>query len=94
MSVDLIWKEYSTEKPEIGVEVLAFNRLWIPESINPMGVRIGFRLDHDFVSAHWWDYQDTYMTISHTNCDDDESYSDNIRNSIEPEKWIEIPIVK
>lgn len=81
------WKNYKEQPPIIGIEVLAFHRDWINED-NPKGIRIGFRTEDDFISAHWWNYQDCYMTISHAECDDNESFSEKIRNSIEPELWI------
>lgn len=85
------WKKYKQEKPPIGEDVLAYHPDWINEDFNPRGIRIGFSLDDgDFVSAHWWDYQDCYMTISHSNCDDNTSFSDKIKSCIEPELWISL----
>lgn len=89
------WKEIKTEKdlPEFGVEVICFNKSWIDEDFNPNGIRIGFlNGDGDFTTAHWWDYQDTYMTISKTDCEDNEVFSDEIRNSTEPTHWISVPL--
>lgn len=47
----------------------------------------------DFKSAHWWDYQDCYITISHCDCDDNSLFSDRIKNSIEPELWISLDVI-
>lgn len=84
------WKEYKDNKPPNGIEVLAFNPDWIDEDFNPSGTRIGFEGVDGFISAHWWDYQDCYMTISHTECDDSGAFSDDIKDSIDPIKWIEL----
>lgn len=43
--------------------------------------------------AHWWDYQDCYITISHCDCDDNSLFSDRIKNSIEPELWISLDVI-
>lgn len=83
---------YKENPPEDGIEVIAFNEAWIDEDYNPRGIRIGFKNNDDFISAHWWDYQSTYMTISHSDCDDNPIFSDNIRNNIEPTYWIEIQL--
>lgn len=76
------WKLYKEELPPNGEEVLAFHSDWIDEDFNPKGTRIGFRTEDDFISDYWWDYQDTYMTICHTICDDNDAYGENTRNSI------------
>ena len=86
----MIWKIYKNELPPMGEEVLAFNKEWINEDYNPNGTRIGFQTDEGFISAYWWSYQDCYMTIPHSECDDNDSYSDEIRDHIEPEKWISL----
>lgn len=84
-------KDYQIHKPESGIEVIGFNPAWINEDYNPKGYRIGFLNDEgDFISAHWWDYQDTYMTISHSDCDGNPEFSDEIKNSIEPTHWFPI----
>lgn len=60
------WKKFKEEKPSEGEEVLAYHPSWIDEDFNPRGIRIGFwNGGDDFKSAHWWDYQDCYITISH-----------------------------
>lgn len=83
---DINWKKYKEEKPPEGEEVLAYHPSWIDEDFNPRGIRIGFwNGGDDFKSAHWWDYQDCYITISHCDCDDNSLFSDRIKNSIEPE---------
>lgn len=87
------WKYYKDIRPPNGIEVLAFNPGWVDEDYNPRSIRIGFESFDGFVSAHWWDYQNCYMTISHTECDDSEGYSENIKNSIEPLKWIEFDLL-
>lgn len=57
-------------------------------------IRIGFwNGGDDFKSAHWWDYQDCYITISHCDCDDNSLFSDRIKNSIEPELWISLDVI-
>ena len=73
------WKKYKEEKPPEGEEVLAYHPSWIDEDFNPRGIRIGFwNGGDDFKSAHWWDYQDCYITISHCDCDDNSLFSDRI----------------
>lgn len=87
------WKKYKEEKPPEGEEVLAYHPSWIDEDFNPRGIRIGFwNGGDDFKSAHWWDYQDCYITISHCDCDDNSLFSDRIKNSIEPELWISLDV--
>lgn len=74
------WKKYKEEKPPEGEEVLAYHPSWIDEDFNPRGIRIGFwNGGDDFKSAHWWDYQDCYITISHCDCDDNSLFSDRIK---------------
>lgn len=84
------WKNYKDELPPIGVEVLAFHSDWVNIDFNPTGTRIGFQMDDDFVSAYWWAYQDSYMSISHSECDDNPLFSEKTRNTIDPEKWISL----
>jgi len=82
------WRKFSEKKPPIGQEVLAYNKAWVDEDFNPKGVRIGFYDgEEDFTSAHYWSHQDCYMTISHSECDDNLEFSDEIKNSIIPELW-------
>lgn len=88
------WKKFKEEKPSEGEEVLAYHPSWIDEDFNPRGIRIGFwNGGADFKSAHWWDYQDCYITISHCDCDDNSLFSDRIKNSIEPELWISLDVI-
>ena len=84
----MTWRKFSEKKPPIGKEVLAYNKAWVDEDFNPKGVRIGFYDgEEDFTSAHYWSHQDCYMTISHSECDDNPAFSDEIKNSIIPELW-------
>lgn len=86
--------DFKEEKPSEGEEVLAYHPSWIDEDFNPRGIRIGFwNGGDDFKSAHWWDYQDCYITISHCDCDDNSLFSDRIKNSIEPELWISLDVI-
>ena len=101
------WIDYKEQKPPYGEEVLAYHHKWVDEDFNPKGIRVGFLQDchtgseendrYDFVSAFWWDYQDTYMTISKSECKRDENskafYQDHL-DCIEPEYWMEIPSFK
>ncbi len=51
-------------KPPIGVEVLAYSPTWIHPDFNIKGIRVGFLngdKNGDFISAKWWDTQDTYV---------------------------------
>lgn len=50
-------------------------------------LRVGFRTEDDYITVHWWDYQDTFMTISYADCDDDKSFSQEIKESIKPTHW-------
>lgn len=79
--------DYNEQKPSDGVEVICFNPAWINEDFNPKGLRIGFKNDDDFVTAHYWNYQDCYITISHSECDNNEAFSEQIKNNIEPTHW-------
>lgn len=81
------WRNVEEELPPIGEEVLFFHEDWIDEDFNPKGVRIGFRLDEDYVTAHYWSHQDCYMTISHSECDNNDAFSDKTKKSINPHKW-------
>ena len=96
------WHKFSEELPPYGVEVIAYHHRWVDEDFNPRGFRIGFLQDnlaadadvckYDFCSAHWWDYQDCYMTISKAEiAGHEQEFSDEIKESIIPEYWIEIP---
>lgn len=87
-----LWKKYSDEKPEEGVEVIAYNKAWVNEDFNPNGTRVGFIDGNgEFTSAYWWDYQDCYETISKSDCEEDkEFYSQHIDNT-EPEFWLPMP---
>lgn len=96
----MTWINYNEQKPPLGIPVLAYHHLWVDEDFNPKGIREGFLTDnlasddstYDFVSAHWWNEQDCYMTISKIEIEGHEQgYSENILNSIEPEYWMEIP---
>lgn len=63
------WNLFKDIKPNIGEEVLAHSPLWIDEDRNPKGIRVGFLNESengDFISARWWDYQDTYITDEET----------------------------
>lgn len=82
----------SEQKPEVGVQVICFNKAWINEDFNPNGTRIGFlNGDDEFTTAHWWDYQDAYMTISKSECEENHDYSKDIQDNTEPTHWMKIP---
>lgn len=81
------WKDYKKEKPRVGVEVLAYNHLWIDEDFNPKGVRIGFRMEDDFYSAFWEDSQESFVTIAYVYCPDYSPSTTIARNVVVPEKW-------
>ena len=83
------WKRYLKQKPPEGVEVLAYHQDWEDKDFNPLGIRIGFLNADGFTSAMWWDYQDTYMTISPDIIGDD-AFSARVQWSVEPQKWIEL----
>lgn len=94
------WHKFSEELPPLGIEVLAYHHDWVDEDVNPNGTRIGFLQDnlasddchYDFVSAHYWNEQDDYITISKFDIEGNEDeFSDKIKRSIIPEYWIEIP---
>lgn len=101
--VRLIWHKFEDEKPQNGQWVIAFHHDWVNEDFNPEGIRIGFLQEnlasdncpYDFVSAHWWDYQDDFIAISKNIIEGNEdAFSDNIKRSVIPEYWIEAPIFK
>ncbi|MGI9582624.1 hypothetical protein ACR1PO_15620 [Chryseobacterium sp. RRHN12] len=76
------WIRVEDILPEEGFEVICFNEKWIDEDFNPKGVRIGFLNGNEWTTAHYWNYQDTYVTISYSDCD--EEFSDEIRENIDP----------
>lgn len=82
------WISIKEKLPEQGIEVLLFNENWKDEDYNTKGIRIGF-LDglNGFISAHWWNYQDCYMTISKDECLGNPHFSEKIQNSTEPTHW-------
>ena len=84
------WKLFKEELPPEGEEVLAFHKDWIDKDYNPKGIRIGFYEEGDFTSAKWWSIQDCYITISHSECDNNPSFSRMTMKSIEPERWISL----
>ncbi|GEJ46038.1 hypothetical protein [Chryseobacterium sp. ON_d1] len=82
------WTRVEDALPEEGFEVICFNERWIDEDFNPKGVRIGFLNGNEWTTAHYWNYQDTYVTISHSNCDNDEEFSDEIKDNIDPTHYM------
>lgn len=90
--MEMKWNKYDKENlPPEGVEVLAYNSKWVNEDFNPKGIRIGFVIGDEFISAHWWDYQDCYITISKTVCEDNPNFYVHFIDNTEPEYWCEIP---
>ena len=85
------WRKVIDELPPLGEEVIFYNPAWVDEDFNPKGTRIGFRLDEDYVSSYYWSDQDCYMTISHSECDDNPAYNEKTKSSIEPTHWMPIP---
>ena len=85
------WRKVSDEFPPLGEEVVFYNPAWVDEDFNPKGTRIGFRLEEDYVTSYYWSHQDCYLSISHSECDNNPSYSEKIRSSIEPTEWMPIP---
>lgn len=63
------WNTFAMFKPPIGEEVLAYSPEWIHPDFNPKGIRVGFLNEDEngeFISAKWWDYQDTYVNDDKT----------------------------
>lgn len=91
--MEMKWNKYNKENlPPVGIEVLAYNSKWVNAYFNPKGIRVGFLDgDNEFISAHWWDYQDSYITISKSICEDSPDFYSNLINNTEPEYWCEIP---
>ena len=85
------WIKYKDEKPEVGVEVIAFHPKWVDEDFNPNGTRVGFLGDDGFISANWWDYQDCYETISKSHCESNKDFYRSHIDNTEPEFWLPIP---
>lgn len=86
------WLKYSKQKPEKGVEVIAYHHEWVDEDFNPNGTRVGFLNGNDeFTSAYWWDEQDCYETINKTNCEDQPYFFRSHIDNTEPEYWCAIP---
>ena len=91
---EIPWIKWEDEKPEAGIEIIAYNKHWIDKDFNPNGTRIGFLCDGIFVSAYWWNDQDCYMTIDRDRCNENPIfYADHIGNT-EPEYWRPIPKFK
>lgn len=97
------WHKLEDEKPKEGAWIIGFHHDWIDGDFNPEGIRIGFLQDnlasddcpYDFVSAHWWDYRDDFITISKSRIEGNEDcFSEKIKRSIIPEYWIEVPVFK
>lgn len=87
------WKHYELRKPPIGELVLAYNPKWVDGELNPKGIRTGFEDDGGFISSHWWSYQDCFVTISHSECDNNPLYSKDTQKSIEPLLWVELDVL-
>lgn len=86
------WINFKGTKPEEGIEVLAYNHEWIDEDFNPNGTRVGFvNGDGEFTSAYWWDYQDSYLTINKSICEENKDFYINHIDNTEPEYWMPIP---
>ena len=85
------WYNYENKKPPKGVEVIAYHHKWIDEDFNPNGQRVGFLSEEGFISAYWWDYQDTYMNISRQECESSPEFYANHIDNTEPEYWTEMP---
>ena len=97
------WHKFEDEKPKEGQWVIGWHHDWVDEDFNPEGIRIGFLEDnlasddcpYDFVSAHWWDYHDSFITISKCYIEGNEqAFSDEIKRSVIPEYWIEAPVYR
>lgn len=84
------WRKFSEKKPPIGQEVLAYNKAWVDEDLNPKGVRTGF-YDGDenfYFCSLLVTSRLLYVNFSHSECDDNQAFSDqNQKNNIEPELW-------
>lgn len=69
-----LWFNYADAVPPLGVEVIAQSDEWIHPDFNPKGIRVGFQnltedrndAEFQFLSAHWYDYQDTYQNDEKT----------------------------
>lgn len=86
------WNLLKDLKPLHGMEVICFNPNWIDEDFNLKGIRIGFlNGDDEFTTAYWWDYQDTYETISNSECNGNPSFSRHIQENTEPTHWMDLP---
>lgn len=84
------WIKLSERKPEHSQEVICFNEAWVDEDFNPNGTRIGFlNGGGTFTTAHWLDYQDTYITV--TIQVGEIIFWDHISNNTEPTHWMEMP---
>lgn len=86
------WIKWSDKKPKEGIEVIGYNPKWIDEDFNPNGTRIGFMNgDLEFTSAYWWDYQDSYLTINKSTCNEDPNFYNKHIDNTEPMYWMPIP---
>lgn len=89
------WKNYKADPPELDKEIIGFNPNWINEEFNPNGTRLGFLSENGFISAHWWNMQDTYITISKSEIESEgKIFSKKLKDNIDPTYWIEIPSFK
>jgi len=85
------WSRVQDETPEYGLEVLCFNEKWVDEDFNPNGTRVGFlNGDDTWITAFYWSYQDTYMTVCKTE-QHFEDWDDELKESTDPTHWLSIP---
>ena len=61
----IVWHKFETEKPPVGVEVIAYHSKWINPDFNPIGQRVEFlndegeEFDHDsdnikYIDPEYW----------------------------------------
>ena len=84
------WLKYPENKPEIGIEVLMHNPVWIDENYNPKGIRIGFLDDvSGWTSAQWCNNIESYNT--RTSDEDDDAFKLSLAIEQEPILWMYYP---
>lgn len=77
--------------PPIGEEVIGYSKDWVDEDFNPRGTRACFLTDNGWISAMWWDYQDTYITISDIDIESNKSFFEHHIGKVNPTLWAHYP---
>jgi hypothetical protein len=84
-----MWNKVSEKKLPHREYVIAFNKKWIDEDLNPDGIRVGFLEDGNFISTEWDDDCDMYVTLYEEG--DDIAADDGQIKPNMPTHWMKMP---